>query len=119
MNSSKLETLFKTFKWHEILRSIVFSLIVSFIIILPFLLFTINILLLYIRFVYPVLLLLSMIISVYFSLVTYITLKTLSNYNELVYINTLDITFKYGVPTSVFIFALNAIFIIIFTPYFI
>ena len=119
MKSNDLTQLFSFYKWHEIVKSLLFAKVIGFIILLPFFALTFNLMLIYIRFLYMFLLILSGLFSLYFSLVIYITLLTVANYHDEKPLDPKSFTWHYGVPTSIAVFFICALAIILLTPYFI
>lgn len=109
---SKLNT-----KAINLTKSIVFGLIVSLILIAPLLAMLINILIIYIRFIDGILLLISLVISLYPLLTMHVTMITYNNYIHEP-LNKKHYLYSYGVPISVFMFILNGLLIIFITPMF-
>ncbi|MFP4287291.1 MAG: hypothetical protein ACLFRI_06280 [Candidatus Izemoplasmataceae bacterium] len=104
-------------QWFNLVKSILFSLVVGFVLILPLLALWINLLILYIRFLDWFLLLISLTLSLLPLIGINVTIITYNHY-LVKPIDNKHYLLKYGVPVSVFMFIFNGLLIITLTPIF-
>ncbi len=113
-----MKKLIRTYTKGALVKSLLFSVIISLFIIAPFVALTINLLLIYIRFVYLYLVIIALLFSGFGVLMSYFFYQTLKTYPKQ---DAQDVNMHYlfkieSIVTSTIIFFISIILILIIAP---
>jgi hypothetical protein len=118
MFKTEAKKLMTTYRKGALLKSLLFSIVLSILIIAPFIALAINLLLLYIRFIYLYLVIIALLLSGFSVLISYFFYQTLSTYpkQENQTINMRYLFKIESIISSSIIFIISIILILLITP---
>lgn len=118
MIKTTLKTLKDAFTWQSHLKSIAFGLLASLIILTPWFTILINLLLMYVQYVYQILFITALSLFAFFMLATLLYVKTLKTYNDSAKLATKTCLGVIGLPIASLVFIIALILIITLTPHY-